>query len=473
MLDIPSDLVSKINNPLQLPSNQGDPRCILLVSGEFEAIDFSDSLKSGTVNSKYEDYAYSCNLTLIKGNETLDHESHFRPGAKIIIRATYGNSQNYIPLFYGFVDEINWDEDGETFSISATSIISHFLKECTMGEINTLTGFSHVVGAAIMNQAGVDSDNYFCTLGNYEWTYTYKPSDTCLSALEQMYPIFPAGGEERDEPGFGIMESPSGHVVFGYYRDRINPSYGGVMPGEITINIGSDCFALSTRMSIDKCYSKVRATGKAADGVDLKPVTINIRNFLDWSSYIPINKIYHANFNGYTMQENLEDWAGTIASELAFQGKTRDFTGPFRPHITVGDIARMVFSNTGETGVITSITHHIGMDGFKTEFTVDSGGVQNARTGWSSNMKANGYNRRQKLADIVHEIAEETTDEALLYHDPISIENMYDQEEEKVIDLVTHRNELKIAYDIRNYQDMNPEDEDEGDDDEDPEDPGS
>lgn len=459
MINVSAAMLAKINNPMQLPSNQGDPYCSLWVYSQGAVYsNFSDYIQSGTISSKYDDYSYNCSLTMIKGDETLDFDSHFLPGTKIMITASFGYgvvSGANVPLFYGHVDETSWDEDGETFTISATSNINHLLKECTMGEVNELTGLSHEVGSEIMELAGVTT--YYITIGTYEWTYTYKSSDTCLSALEQMYPIFPKDG--YGNPGFGILESPEGYVVFGYWRDRMDPSVHGVPVETYVLNVGSDCFTLSTRMCSDKCYSKVYATGKAADGVDLEEIHVDVQNFANWD--IPENKIYHANFNGYTMQDMLEDWAETIALELQFQGITRDFTGPFRPQITVGDIAAMSFSNYGQQGVITSITHHIGLEGFSTDFTVDSGGVYSAVSGWSSQMKANGYNRRQKLADTVHEIAEQVTEKALNEYDPISIQNMWDEEGEEEVDIVTHRNELKIAYDGRNWQDLLPSNDEE------------
>lgn len=467
MITVSQAALAKINNPMQLPSNQGDPYCVLWVqngSGGTVYSKFSNYIQSGTISSKYDDYSYNMSLTLIKADETLDYNSHFTPGAKITLWTSFGYnviSGINIPLFSGHVDECSWDEDGETFTISATSNINHLLKECTMGDVNELSGLSHEVGETIMDLADVLT--YYITIGTYEWTYTYKSSDTCLSALEQMYPIFPKDG--YDNPGFGILESPSGYVVFGYWRDRVDESKHGVPVGNYIFDVSTDVYSFNTRMCGDKCYSKVYATGKAADGVDLEEVKVNVTNLAGFD--IPENKIYHANFNGYTMQEMLQDWAETIALELKFQGITREFNGPFRPQLTVGDIASMDFGSYGQQGIITSITHHVGSDGFSTDFSVDSGGVYSATSGWSSQMKANGYNRRQKLADTVHEIAEQVTEKALNEHDPISIENMWDEEQEEEKDLITHRNELKIAYDSRNRQEgLLPDD---SDDEEEPE----
>lgn len=460
IINISEDVLKKINSPLQLPATQSDPQIgFAIISGTVEFTtsnvhwEYADYIQSGTVESKYDGYSYSCNLTLIKGAIDLDSTNYlFVPGSRIFLYVGFGTRSPMLGallIFAGHIDEVDWDMTSNEFSISATNSLDHCLKECTMGETLTLTGLSHDVCGAIMEIAGVP--NYYATIGTYEWTYTYKPSDTCLTALEQMYPIFPKDG--FGQPGFGILAAPNDRIIFGYWRDQVDPEHGGIPVENYQFGIGTQCFSRNVRLNSDKCYSQVRATGKAADGVDLEPVTVNVINF--GSFKIPENKIYHADFNGYTMQEDLADWANTIALELKYQGYTQTFTGPFRPQITVGDIATM----TGLTaaipqGVITSITHHIGKDGFSTDFTIESNGIEAAVSGWTSNMKANGYNRRQNLVDTTREIAEQVAKKALDEHDPVKVENIWDEEEEEEIETTAQRNELLIEFDGRNWQDL-------------------
>lgn len=452
MINVSQAVLAKINNPIQLPSNQGDPQLSVYISTTgIDLHDISAHVQSATVNSRYDDYSYNVNLTVNKAavNGNLDIPSiPLYPGAKLGMMVKFGSSSgtsDYITIASVIIDEISWP-DGDTFTISGTNHISNGLTKCSMGETIELTGYSHEVGATIMDIAGVE--NYSITYGTYSWTYTYKPSDKCLDALEQMYPIFPKDG--NDDPGFGILETPSGTVVFGYWRDRHE-----ALPCENYIfNSMRDCWSMSTTKNSDKCYGRIFATGKAADGVDLTPVILDVDNFGTWN--IPDSKIYFADFNGYTMQELLQDWAETVALELQYQGITDEITGPFRPQLTVGDIA--TFSDLNRQGVITSITHHMGIDGFSTDFSVDSGGVYSAVSGWTSSMKANGYNRRQKLADIVHEIAEEVTTETLNYHDPIAVmEQKYDEETGDPIEIVPERNKTTFEYYGWNRQQLLPD----------------
>lgn len=465
MINVSSTMLEKINSKMQLPYNQGDPHIYFVIQATNTGrvyTEFNEYIKSGTVSCTYDNFAYNLSLTLIKapyndyGTQVdIFYGTLFVPGARVQMMVGYGpevENGETVPLFSGTIDEVNQDPDGETFTISATSDITHLLKETTMDEIGQLSGLCHEVGQTIMDQAEVP--DFWITEGTYEWTYTYKPTDTCLSALEQMYPIFPKDG--YGQPGFGIIERPGGGVVFGYWRD-LTGSEHGVPIGQYDFNI-MDTLSFSLRMTGDKCYSKVRATGKAADGVDLTPVSVEIDNIFFFD--VPTNKIYHAEFNGYTHQDLLEDWAVTIASELAYQGIIIEASIPFRPQFTVGDVITFYGGELSARtpGVITSITHHVGMDGFKTDLTVETGGVDTAITGWTSQMKANGYNRRQKLADIVKEIADQTTERALDLHDPVSVQASYDTEGEEV-EVVVERNKTTFVYDGRNWQDLLPSDE--------------
>jgi len=459
MINVSQAMLAKINNPIQLPSNQGDPRLTVLITHNGVVSSLGDYVKTGTISSSYDDYIYNTSLTFYKWglSEYNDGPSAFSiyPGDRGLVRVRFGNptaqDTDYIGIAFFIVDEVSWD-DGDTFTVTGTSAIAH-LKEIFMGETTELTGFSHEVIDEIMTIA--EYTNYERETGDYEWTYTYKPSDSCFSAIEQLYPIFPKKG---DTPGFGTLETPEGKVVIGYweYRNTFLPV------SNYAFNSQSDCFSMSTRKNLDKCYSKVFATGRAADSVDLEAVTVDVQNFSDWT--IPDSKIYFADFNGYTMQELLEDWADTVALELQNQGVTDEITGPFRPQLTVGDIA--TFTDLNRNGVITSITHHVGMDGFSTDFSVDSGGVYSAVSGWSSQMKANGYNRRQKLADTVKEIADQVSNTAVAKSNPVSFQYCEDEEQEE-IETTQEKNKMVFEMLGWNWQDgLMPDSEEEEDEEE-------
>ena len=58
------------------------------------------------------------------------------------------------------------------------------------------------------------------------------------------------------------------------------------------------------------------------------------------------------------------------------------------------------------------------------------------------------------MADTIHEMAEIVTEKALNEYDPVSIQDMWDAEQEEEKDLEAHRNEMLIAFDGRQHQEL-------------------
>jgi len=70
--------------------------------------------------------------------------------------------------------------------------------------------------------------------------------------------------------------------------------------------------------------------------------------------------------------------ATEIAEQLSNSGEVEEFVGPIRPQLMPGDSAEII-DNDGPrlVGIITTVIHNFGQDGFYTQFTVDSGGKIN------------------------------------------------------------------------------------------------
>jgi len=70
--------------------------------------------------------------------------------------------------------------------------------------------------------------------------------------------------------------------------------------------------------------------------------------------------------------------ATEIAEQLSNSGEVEEFVGPIRPQLMPGDQAEIIDDDGPRlVGVITTVTHDFGLDGFYTSFTVDSGGKIN------------------------------------------------------------------------------------------------
>ena len=464
MISVSAEVLEKINNPIQLPASNSEPHIYAMLSERIENPTFYDIapyIQDGTVSVKTEDYIYSLRLTLMRSVFTaFNTDPPLTPDSLILIGATFGDSNEIIYICRAYIDEINDDGDSETFTVSATSAIGHYLKNTYCGEMITLSGYCHEVIAEIMDHAEVYP--YGCTEGDYYWTYTFKASDTCYTALEQVCKIFPRGGVERDQPGFGIIETPYGEVFVGYWRHRQE-----VMPwGAYAFSDGHNVFSKNKRVSNDAVYSKIFANGKDVAGISLEQVIIDVESTR--GVHAPANKIYFADFNGSTNQANLQDWADVIASEIQNSGITMEFTGPFRPQITAGDVAVITddpdnfvmpqnpesdasFMNTAFA--ITSITHHFGVNGFSTDFAVDSGGILSAVTGWTSAHRAMGYTRHQNLVDLINKVADQVADEKLNMYDNVKLEEeTYDDSGNPIKTTPDENNQQKIVYDGRNWQ---------------------
>jgi len=169
---------------------------------------------------------------------------------------------------------------------------------------------------------------------------------------------------------------------------------------------GSEVFRRKTKKNADAAYSKVRVTGKAADGTELTPVLLDVPNFSHWS--LGAHKTKHVKAADGLTQAELQAYAEQLRDELQYIGQGETFDGPMRPWLLVGDIASVTYD--GETsedlGLINSITHTFGASGFFTSFTIDSGGSATAQTragtAYTTRSAAvDGYNRRQDLADLI------------------------------------------------------------------------
>lgn len=104
--------------------------------------------------------------------------------------------------------------------------------------------------------------------------------------------------------------------------------------------------------------------------------------------------------------EKLQAWAQNQANALQYVGIKEDFTSPFRPQLLVGDIAETVADNVGtKLGIITEVEQSFSKrDGFRTTFSVDSGGIYTDGNNYNVYTRVaniNGYNRRQRIVDLV------------------------------------------------------------------------
>lgn len=367
-----------------------------LVIYESTTYDITDQVIGGSVSYNNDNKIANMKLSINNAiyNFNVDNIP-YKPGVEVIAQTKFGEDGDLIDLCSIFVDEVNWTLGNKTFSISGRNHLAR-LKETYCGTLLSASGYSHEVLAELLEHAGIT--NYDLTIGDYEYTYIFKATDTIAQAIAQLYVMF---------PGFDIIETPSGKVVIGYW-----PIRNQYLPvGVYSFNIDDDIFTRSVRQCSDAVYSKIYATGHDENGEDLEPVIVPIQNWSTWN--INPNKYYFIESDVAVTQEELENWAEGIAEEFKYVGITEELSGPFRPQISIGDVASIT-KNGEETrlGLITSITHNFSMEeGFTTDFSVDSGGVYTSLGGNTKSKALRGYNRHQTMADLIRSEAEKVIEE--------------------------------------------------------------
>lgn len=320
----------------------------------------------------------------------------FQPGARITTTFALGESQAY-PISVNWLDECGYDVKEALVDISGRNTVGYFLHDQTFDENNIFTGDPSDILASILTYAGLKRFNIQPISGNI--AFEFKPEDNLLDGITT---ILSAYTSQTDE--LKLNELPDGTICIGYQEWM-----GAYLPNTYyTFNEGSDVFRRKTTKLSDSSYTALRVTGKGPAKEDLIPVTVPVINFKYWA--LGEHRTNHITApEGFTQAE-LQAWAEGQADKYQYIGIGEDFTAPFIPQLLVGDVAETTDGVTGTAlGVITEVTQKFDRrDGFKTEFSVDSGGIVTDGVNYTMYSRAaevSGFNRRQRVVDLVRYIA--------------------------------------------------------------------
>ena len=323
--------------------------------------------------------------------------SLFQPGAMIRVHIFMGDSNAY-PIGTAWLDECGYGQLENTVKVSGRNTIGYYLKDQTFDDKTVFEGTITEILTDILEYAGLVSFKIQSLTSKNK--FEFKPSDTLLNGIETVIDFYTTVDEKME-----IIELTDGTVCIGY--DYWVSEY---MPRNYySFDDGREVFKRNTTRASDGSYSKLRVTGKDADGNELKAVTVNVDNFQYWS--LGGHRTKHMTAPDGLTQSGLQTWAEAQAKILQYIGVAEDFIGPFRPQLVVGDIAEVVRDEVGTSlGVITQVKQAFDrQNGFLTEFSVDSGGVATDADGnviYSRSAKVNGYNRKQNIIDLVRYTAE-------------------------------------------------------------------
>lgn len=325
--------------------------------------------------------------------------SLFQPGARIRTHIFMGDSNAY-PIGTVWLDESGYGQLESTVRVSGRNTVGYYLKDQTFDDNTVFEGTITGVLTSILDYAGLSS--YQIQSLTSTCKFEFKPSDTLLDGIQKILEFYTTIDKKME-----IVELTDGTICIGY-EDWVSE----YLPRNYySFDDGREVFKRNTTRASDGSYSKIRATGKDADGNDLQAVTVDVDNFRYWS--LGRHRTKHVSAPDGLTQNGLQQWAEAQAKILQYIGVAEEFVGPFRPQLVVGDIAEVVRGDTGTSlGVVTQVKQVFDrQNGFMTEFSVDSGGVATDTDGniiYSRSAKVNGYNRKQSLIDLIRYTAEKT-----------------------------------------------------------------
>ena len=358
------------------------------------AMDIASILDSWTWSTQIDNAIaqFSGSVQNIGPDIFCDQMTLFQPGAKVTIAIKMGDSEAY-PIGVARLDECSYEIDSELVSLSGRNSVGYLLKDQTFDNNYTFTGTSSEVVKAIFDYAGIQK--YSIQPGVGSLVFEFKPEDTLLDGLQQMISYFTGSSLV-----WTMAELADGTVCVGYeaWLNLVQPN------SYYSFDEGRDVFKRKTSKMSDSCYTAIRATGKFDTDTVLTPVMAPITNFPYWA--LGAHRTKHIIAPDGLTQAELQTWAEMQAAAYQYVGIGEDLTGPFRPQLLVGDVAEVVDGDIGTSlGIITEVQQIFSRkEGYKTEFSVDSGGVVtdgDNYTIYSRAAELNGFNRKLRIMDLV------------------------------------------------------------------------
>lgn len=353
---------------------------------------------SGTIKSQVDNPIVSCDISLELGDLDL-----LTLGLKIDLSFQFGPSEEF-PMGVFYVDSIDYDILGKTVNVSARNAIGHILNDQTFDEDVTITGEPKDCAEYVLNRFGVEKfevqEAETIEGAQFEW----KANTTGLTALNDLFTMYSPTYQLNFM--WTMTEAPDGTVVIGFdpFRFRYMPNTRYDFEKE------EDVFSRKISTAIDGVYSHVRCEGTDQNGDPLTPVIIPVTTNTGWT--VGSHKTYHAPALEGATQAQLQRYTSHYAEELANVGIKQTFSSPIRPQLLVGDLAR-IYSNNDipreyeRIGIISEITHTFGEKGFKTDFTLDSGGYvsyvteEGTQYAITRSLSINGDVRKKRIIDFI------------------------------------------------------------------------
>ena len=325
-----------------------------------EELEISRYLSDGEMRMSYDSMISDFSLTLQnpKGLLSQEDRSRIAPGIVMKFYLQVNGSEEY-PMGTFYVDRVDVKIGAETIKVEGRNISGKLLKDQSFGSTNTFgkNAFAYTL-EAVLQSAGIE---------NYDVQQPDNPETAWQVGIE--YPKEMAILDGLHElimmsRNWIICETLDGQIVAGstvtYPAAQINSKY--------TMSRGADLFSRGLVRDDSEVYGEVCVHTEdftVEEYVDVEPNS-------DW--VVASKKTLFVKVADNTPMQEAIEMAEDIAERIASSGTIESFSGPFRPQLLPGDEVEIIGSSTRLLGLITSVRHSFGINGYQTTFEVDSGG---------------------------------------------------------------------------------------------------
>ncbi len=323
--------------------------------------DFSKYLSDCTIEMTQGSPVASFSMTLENPKQLISGEqaSRISPGMKVELFLKLGDSEEY-PMGVQYVDRVNMGVTKNHAAVEGRSISGKLLRDQSLNENHAFPFQTYYLNVVkLLRDAGIENYDVQSTTDPNAWKFgiLFTPETGVLDALNELI---------RAALSWVMLETMEGRIVVGsavsYPPVQVNSAY--------TFERGKDVWSRDIARDDEGIYAKVCGRLNTASGMSYlySPVTVEQM----W--ILAPQKTLHIQFPDNSEQTEVQAIIDGIAARLSEAGVVETFVGPVRPHLLVGDEARIISDDgTQILGIVTTVRHTLGKNGFMTEFTVDSG----------------------------------------------------------------------------------------------------
>jgi len=323
--------------------------------------DFSRYLNECTIELTQGSPIASFSMSLENPKQLLAGEQATRisPGMKVEMFLKLGESEEY-PMGVQYVDRVNMGTAKNHVTVEGRSISGKLLRDQSLNENHAFPFQTYYLNVVkLLKDAGIENYDVQSTTDPNAWKFgiVFTPETGVLDALNELI---------KASLNWVMLETMEGQIIVGSAV-----SYPPVqVTGAYTFERGKDVWSRDIARDDEGIYAKVCGRFNTATGMIYlySPVTV-----LQLWILAP-QKTLHIQFPDNSDSAEVQAIIDGIAARLSEAGVVETFVGPIRPHLLVGDEARIVSDDgTQILGIVTTLRHTFSKNGFMTEFTVDSG----------------------------------------------------------------------------------------------------